>query len=45
MKLLVFGKNNSRCFPNFLQNHIFETLIIFLDPTIKLITGIFDLQK
>ena len=23
----------------------FETLIIFLEPTIKLITGIFDLQK
>ena len=23
----------------------FESLIIFLEPTIKLITGIFDLQK
>ena len=23
----------------------FETLIIFLEPTVKLITGIFDLQK
>ena len=29
----------------FYKFKIFERLIIFLEPTIKLITGIFDLQK
>ena len=44
-KLSVFGESDSRCLSNFLQSHIFEILITFLGPTIKLITGIFDLQK
>ena len=44
-KLLIFGKINFRRLSNFLQIHIFETLIIFLETAIKLITGIFDLQK
>ena len=44
-KLLVFGESDSRRLPNFLQIHIFETLIIFLESRIKLITGIFDFQK
>ena len=44
-KFSAFGKNNSRRLSNFLKSHIFETLIIFLEPTIKLITGIFNLQK
>ena len=47
-KLSVFGENDSRRVSNFLQTHVFwnfETLIIFLEPAIKLMTGIFDLQK
>ena len=44
-KLSVFGENDSRCLSKFMQSHIFESLIIFLEPTIKLITEIFDLQK
>ena len=44
-KLLVFGKNDPRRLSNFLQTHFLEILIIFLEPTIKLIAGIFDLQK
>ena len=44
-KLSVFGGSGSRRLPNFLQTHIFESLITFPEPTIKLITGIFDLQK
>ena len=44
-KLSIFGKNDSRHLSSFLQNHIFfETLIIFIQPTTKLTTGIFDLQ-
>ena len=30
---------------NFYKLSFFESLIIFLEPTIKLITGIFDFQK
>ena len=39
-KCSVFGKNDSYCLFNFLQTHFF-----YLEPTIKLITGAFDLQK
>ena len=41
----VFGKNGSRRFSNFCKLVFFEALIIFLEPIIKLITRIFDLQK
>ena len=44
-KLLVFGEDDSRCLSNFLQSHIFNCLIIFLEPAINLISGIFDVQK
>ena len=44
-KLLVFGEDDSRCLSNFLQSHIFNSLIIFLEPAINLISGIFDVQK
>ena len=44
-KLSVFDENDSRCLSNFLQTHIFETLIILLKPTTKLIARIYDLQK
>ena len=40
MKLSVFGENDSRGLSNFLQTHIVKTLIVFLEFTIKLITGI-----
>ena len=43
--MLVFNENGSRCLSNFLKAPIFETLIIILEPTIKLMTGTFDLQK
>ena len=41
--LSVFGENDSRRLSKTFI--VFESLIIFLEPTIKLITGIFDLQK
>ena len=44
-KLSVFSKNDSHRLSNFLHTHTFETFIIFLEPTIKLITGAFDLQQ
>ena len=44
-KLSVFGENDSRSLPIFYKFIFFETLIIFLESTIKLITGIFDFQK
>ena len=44
-KLSVFDKNESRCLSNFYRLIFFESLIILLEPTIKLITEIFDLQK
>ena len=45
-KLSVYGENDSRRLSNFLQALMFfESLLIFLEPTIKLIIGIFDLQK
>ena len=40
-KLSIFRKNESRLF-DFLKLVFFETLIIFLEPTIKFITGICD---
>ena len=42
-KLLVFGKNDSRCLFNF--SIFFENLIIFLEPANKLITEMFELQN
>ena len=44
-KMSVFGKNASRRFSNFCKLVFFEALIIFVEPIIKLITRIFDLQK
>ena len=44
-KLSVFDKKDSRRLSNFLQTRSFETLVIFLEPPIKLITDIFHLQK
>ena len=45
-KLSVFGKNDSCGLSIFFYKLIFpESLIIFLEPTIKLIARIFDLQK
>ena len=44
-QLSVFSKNDSHRLSNFLHTHIFETSIIFLGLTIKLITGAFDLQQ
>ena len=52
-KLLAFGENNSHRLSNFLHIFIFfykyffiifETLIVFLESTIKLITEIFDFR-
>lgn len=44
-KFSVFGESDSYRLSNFLQTHIFETSIIFLEHTSKLNTGILDLQK
>ena len=45
-KLSVFGENGTCRLYIFLQARIFfDTLIIFLEPIIELITEIFDLQK
>ena len=45
-KLSLFDKSDSRRLSIFFYKLIvFETLIIFLELTIKLIIGIFDLQK
>ena len=47
-QLSVFSKHDSHDshrLSNFLHTHIFETSIIFLGLTIKLITGAFDLQQ
>ena len=45
-KLSLFYKSDSRRLSIFFYKLIvFETLIIFLELTIKLIIGIFDLQK
>ena len=43
-KLSIFRKNESRVF-DILKLVFFETLIIFPEPTIKVITGICDFQK
>ena len=40
---MVFGKNDSRRFSIFYKLIFFETLIIFLEPIIKLMKWIFDL--
>ena len=42
-KLSVFGEN--AVYLIFYKLIFFESLIMFLESTIKLITGIFDLQK
>ena len=44
-KLSLFGENDSRRLSNFYELIFFESLVIFLEPSIKLITGIFDLHK
>ena len=44
-KLSVSGKNNFRRLSISYKFIFFETLIIFPEPTTKLITGIFDWQK
>ena len=41
----VFGENGPCCLSHYLKTHIFETSVIFLEPTTKLFTGKFDLQK
>ena len=41
----IFGENDSCRLSNFLKLIFFEGLIIFVEPTIKLVTGITDLQK
>ena len=43
-KLSIFRKNESRLF-DILKLVFFETLIIFPEPTIKVITGICDFQN
>ena len=40
-----FAETNSDRLSNFLKNHIFESLIIFLERTTKLIIGKFDSKK
>ena len=42
-KMSVFGEN--AVYVTFYKLIFFETLIIFLESAIKLITGIFDFQK
>ena len=44
-KLSVFGKSASCHSSNFLNLIHFQALIIFLGPTLKLVTEINDLQK
>ena len=44
-KFSVFGENESHRISNFYKLIFFETLIIFLECTIKLITRIFAFQK
>lgn len=44
-EMSVFGKNECCCLSNSLQTHIFESSIFFLEPPIKVITEIIDLQK
>ena len=44
-KLSAFGETIPVVYLIFYKLIFFETLIIFLEPAIKLIAGIFDLQK
>ena len=44
-KLAVFDENDFRRLSNFYKLMFFKTLIMFLEPAIKLITRIFDFQK